>query len=636
MTLPVYTADIQDAGGKDAWILKFQAQILKFEPHAELFDADMVFSVKLQSQRFIVYSAEYDEDVQPNVSMKDSTNSEQTFRQIQKWTDTCRNTHPKCRALFRERKDTDWVPTRLIEVSPPDSLHPRVVETNNKVARKFTQYITLSYKWGYTPEYLLKSSNKQEFMKGMVLDKMPQTFRDAIIATRALGVEYVWIDGLCMLQTDPEEFLREAPLMQEVYGNSYLSLAAVSANNNQQGLFRKRMPRGAPPSVTSVNWSRRPTECIVVREDLWKGEILAEPLYARGWVMQERMLAPRIVHFQRRQVFWQCPSLTACEAMPRGLSTVVEDERKDELRWRQLLHRLEGSCLSKDDQADLNEVWRVAVESYTNCNLTKNQDKLMAVAGIAKKFLSVLKDPATGKQEQYYAGLWGFQFAEQLAWRVVEWLPLAPKDEATYRAPSWSWASADGIIRTPRRIFQRRDYCMKIGEGGVNVHLADARNPTGVVYFASLTAEVELFRHLKFSATDQSSLEWQWIGVDGAPFRLLLDRPLDKFPPDPNEDVKIGPVANGSGYHLECSAAMIAYQRDLDGTSDYSGFALALSKARAGKTRLFGRLGLIEFRGLSGDDWKGLEQFKETEKREEGEVAPSDNRAGDKHLITLL
>jgi hypothetical protein len=119
----------------------------------------------------------------------------------------------------------------------------------------------------------------------MDLENMPQTFKDAIQTTQRLGIHYLWIDALCLLQQDADEWLRESPLMHEVYGNATLSLAAVSSMNNEQGLYRKRSKSGAPPATVSLISSGGTLDCRVVREDFWQGEILSEPLYQRGWCL---------------------------------------------------------------------------------------------------------------------------------------------------------------------------------------------------------------------------------------------------------------------------------------------------------------------------------------------------------------
>jgi hypothetical protein len=145
----------------------------------------------------------------------------------------------------------------------------------------------ISYAWGYDPEpiNLLTHDNYNQQLTEMKVEQMPQTFQDAISTTRKLGVDYLWIDALCLLQQDAEEWLRESPRMHEVYGNATLSLAAVSGMNNEQGLYRVRSTSGASPATASIHWTSPSLDCLVVREDFWQGEILSEPLYRRGWCL---------------------------------------------------------------------------------------------------------------------------------------------------------------------------------------------------------------------------------------------------------------------------------------------------------------------------------------------------------------
>lgn len=428
--------------------------------------------------------------------------------------------------------------------------------------------------------------------------------------------------------------------MQKVYGNSFLSLAAVSAENYVQGLFRTRRSDGLPPSSVAVQWGYQTTNCQVVREDLWEGEVLSEPLFTRGWVLQERLLAPRILHFQRRQVFWQCPTLTACEGAPKGLSEVVTDERLDELRWRQLLHRDKTIELHADQKTDMHETWRFAVQSYTTCNLTKSSDKLMAIASMASRMKEVFN-------EGYFAGLWERRFVEQLAWRVVDF--RMPSLDPAYRAPSWSWASVDSIVNLPERIRYNRVYNMEVPKNGINVVLEKQDNVTGTLHFASLTAETELHR-LTFSS-NQDSLQtgkaWSWAFDDGQQRNEWCQFFPDKLWNDEKYDLDLDEVeihqqrADPRRKIVKFTAAMLAYSEDLgsayegDGPS-YSGIAIALSRARAGRAKVYYRIGLIEFRRLGGKAWEDMQASRVSTSRKEGQVAASDQRGRYIHVITLL
>ncbi|EMC91824.1 hypothetical protein BAUCODRAFT_52925, partial [Baudoinia panamericana UAMH 10762] len=300
----------------------------------------------------------------------------------------------------------------------------------------------LSHCWGGMQPIRLTVWNRAEFLERIHFDSLPLTFRNAIAVTRRLCIRYLWIDSLCIIQDSRDDWDHEAALMDEVYGSSYINIAAANASNSAEGLFRHRRTALLPPSVVRLRWRGEEFRCNVLREDMMQGDLLSEPLHRRAWVFQERMLSPRTVHFGGRQVTWQCPELTACESMPNGLPAGVNDMSPEERVWRSVLPDIKSEAILTDVQtAELRRMWQVAVSAFTNCNLTVQADKLPAIAGVAK-----LIGKALG--EEYVAGLWKYGLAEQLAWRVrncrtSEGKPSRRQGQSLsdYRAPSWAWAS---------------------------------------------------------------------------------------------------------------------------------------------------------------------------------------------------
>ncbi|KAF1827128.1 HET-domain-containing protein, partial [Dissoconium aciculare CBS 342.82] len=208
---------------------------------------------------------------------------------------------------------------------------------------------------------------------------LPLTFQQAITLTRRLGIEYIWIDSLCIIQENDVDWHNEAPRMERVYGNSYLNFAAMASTDGRGGLFRDRRPTSLSPATINAQSDRLKGRFGIVRQDFWQGNILDEPLYRRGWVFQERMLSPRLLHFGKDQVFWQCLSLSACETATEGLPSI---------------------SLTGDERVELqlDDVWKMAVKSYTCTNLTYSKDRLMALSGIANVMAEALN-------ERYIAGL---------------------------------------------------------------------------------------------------------------------------------------------------------------------------------------------------------------------------------------
>lgn len=143
-------------------------------------------------------------------------------------------------------------------------------------------------------------------LKEILFANLPKTFRDAVTVTRKLGVRYLWIDSLCIIQDDPDDWLREAAVMGEIYAKAYCTLAATSARDSNDGLF---IPRPASQSVKLNDLSGdSPVSFYASIEDRFEHDLHDGDLNNRGWVLQERFLSPRIIHFTAVQTFWECGS----------------------------------------------------------------------------------------------------------------------------------------------------------------------------------------------------------------------------------------------------------------------------------------------------------------------------------------
>lgn len=220
----------------------------------------------------------------------------------------------------------------------------------------------------------------------------------------------------------------------------------------------------------------------------WSEQVAQAKLCRRAWVLQERLLAPRTVHFTKQQLFWECTTSQSIEEAPtvkvdnrqpsaRGARldlkawdvyspTLLEEpkERKlglnyiwssfkalhgrDETYLRKenlaldsnLLEQTKGMCYGEENWQPthpLVKYWTVILTSYSPSQLTYTQDRLVAIAGLAKVL-------STRTGIRYAAGLWMIQIPRQLLWVAlhVEFI----KNDGKYVAPSWSWASNPGIM----------------------------------------------------------------------------------------------------------------------------------------------------------------------------------------------
>jgi hypothetical protein len=146
------------------------------------------------------------------------------------WIEECTSVHKDCGRAW-----TGELPSRVIDVGHHDGYDDaRLVETGNRLQGT---YVALSYCWGKTQALTTTSKNKDKMMSGIPLSTCPETIQDAILACRELKCRYLWIDALCIIQDDPEDWAAEASKMGDIYRNSWVTLVAEAATNTSQGFL---------------------------------------------------------------------------------------------------------------------------------------------------------------------------------------------------------------------------------------------------------------------------------------------------------------------------------------------------------------------------------------------------------------
>jgi hypothetical protein len=153
-------------------------------------------------------------------------------------------------------------------------------------------------------------------------------YRDAIDLTWKLGVEYIWIDSLCIVQDDADHKARELPKMGGIYGNAYLVIAATLAGHTDHGLYHPRSPSsfwvtdpaGYPLKVRASHWNNH--KIWHAGQGFWVAPDL--PLLYRAWAFQERLLARRVVHFSPAELVWECHTHVDCECGELLRPTIYE------------------------------------------------------------------------------------------------------------------------------------------------------------------------------------------------------------------------------------------------------------------------------------------------------------------------
>jgi hypothetical protein len=214
--------------------------------------------------------------------------SSKSGNQVKIWIDECSRNHPNC----VRKAETIWVPTRLLDLQFGDLNSVRLVIT--AIEHTTGPYITLSHCWGLpTPDNSFLTTQGEKVLeytiKGIKIADLSVNFQQAIGIARFMGIRYMWIDSLCIIQGPQSDFLTEGQLMHKVYRYSYCNLAAADAVDSRGGFFRSRNPADILPGRYQGDGSSAmfgTTTWRIMPEDLWEVELLNSSIYTRGWVFQ--------------------------------------------------------------------------------------------------------------------------------------------------------------------------------------------------------------------------------------------------------------------------------------------------------------------------------------------------------------
>jgi hypothetical protein len=264
------------------------------------------------------------------------------------------------------------------------------------------------------------------------MESLPKSFRDAVLVTRKLHIRYLWIDSICIIQDNDDDWEPESSRMDSIYQNAHVTIAATAAANSEAGFLDPHLPatrvRFAHVSQVSESSSGESivgSNVAYVRLKTCEEMSLKDaPLNQRAWVLQEDILSRRTLHFAKDQLFWLCRQQATCE---EGSSLRVES--------KVLARAVSRGSLDINTRRD---VWWRIIEDYSSRKLTKDSDKFAALAGIT----SVIEERFRDKT---FAALSLNDFHHDLFWDVEQETDRPPLD----KIPSWSWASLHGPVRKP-------------------------------------------------------------------------------------------------------------------------------------------------------------------------------------------
>ncbi|CAO2655121.1 Nn.00g101850.m01.CDS01 [Neocucurbitaria sp. VM-36] len=392
-----------------------------------------------------------------------------------KWLHDCQNQHRNCL-----RKIIPKLPTRVIDVgSSEGTILVRLVCSDQRRAH----YVALSHCWGGPIDTVLTTERVRSFEKRLPYDDLPPNFQDAITITRFLGIQYLWIDSLCIIQDSKRDWEIESKKMGLVYRDSTVTLSAMASKGSKHGILvnetEVNMASPAPIYLPVYPGNDERSNMVQIERAVVDEETLFRldsygPLCSRGWCLQESILPPRQLYYGKRQIYWRCPAgYLAADGSVHGnqvpenrfpnLSTVLHSEILAQSSQTEVLGNLSTRVI-------LEEYYGL-VERYSYRSLTFGSDKLPAFSGISQRVHEALPG-------NYLAGLWTCDIASGLLW-CARWKSCA--HVRLYRAPSWSWACTDEPImfdQKKQRVLRNRLALDLVHE---HVEYRDNSNPYGEI-----------------------------------------------------------------------------------------------------------------------------------------------------------
>ncbi|KAF4944219.1 hypothetical protein FSARC_14734 [Fusarium sarcochroum] len=342
------------------------------------------------------------------------------------WIKECNENHQQCR-----KEDIGFCPTRLLDVGRAESNGLiRLIEPVNEVV----DYIALSHCWGESTSFIITQESIHQMRLGFQAnDEVPKTFCDAIRVARKLGIRYVWIDSLCIVQGDIKDWEREASRMAEVYQNAYLTIGALSASDDRDGFLN---PRKAPTWELRVFTSMGHSANIYLRPQGDTMTLGMQPLDRRAWTLQEQYLSRRQLRFARNKILWRCQQIRQDESDEISFNAGGRE-------WYNINELIKPS--QPGDGVLVHYEWYHTVHHYSARKLSIDTDRLPALSGLAATV-------AKHRGNRYCAGMWWEDIGYVICWHISGWTIDEPaRATRGYVAPSWSWASIIGRISFPNQ-----------------------------------------------------------------------------------------------------------------------------------------------------------------------------------------
>ncbi|KAI0547954.1 heterokaryon incompatibility protein-domain-containing protein [Xylaria curta] len=402
---------------------------------------------------------------------ENGTSSLSSFQVAKAWLHDCVTSHEVC----SRGHASAVLPTRVVDVG--DVTHDPFLFESKGV---YHSYCALSYCWGTSSDkHKTTSKNLQQYHTAIPPHELPRTLLDAIHVARGMGFKYLWIDALCIIQDDHDDWLREAVKMTQVYANATLTITTSVGKGSDDGLFRPhpdgffnpqqlhlRLPKrdlireilSVRDSHLSVVRPARSLSYLALYPDAnfpFMG-VMGSPIEARAWTLQEQILSKRVLYYGNGVILWECLDATASEHDPDGRRGAIQfpDNMKAKTYFHSHMESESKNKILSTNRVETNPEALDADEhfaaycrllgGYGNRLVTNPSDRITAILGLGQIMQKV-------SGNEFIGGIWKGDYAlASLVW----FLEMPSPKERTRKFPTWSWASIlpDSEIRVSNNV----------------------------------------------------------------------------------------------------------------------------------------------------------------------------------------
>lgn len=302
------------------------------------------------------------------------------------------------------------------------------------------QYAALTWCWGPDPDRVFKTTREtlSQRTRRISKEELNPLFQDIVEICHGLHIPFLWIDALCIVQDDVQDWRQESGRMCDVYSNAFLTVSATDARSPDAGLFKKietAEERIAMPYYGGGHVYLQDNRFVL------GNEVENGAVSQRGWCLQERYLSQRILHIAGGWYEWECLSTTQHET--RDMAHAYDD-REPSIRPHGFEVGPDALPLQKGSPSITRhpyDIWYRVLEAYTTRQMTHEEDRLPGILGLADHFaqLNGLK-----REQGLFCGLWKSDLIPGLMWGRVLAGDVLEYRTSSEPTASWSWVSTAG------------------------------------------------------------------------------------------------------------------------------------------------------------------------------------------------